>query len=329
MPRVWPALLVMLFIRGCRWIRRRTTDRIGHPGRTRRQAQEESRRDPLSHRRQVVVPQRQHAAGAGRPGLGRLRDDDPVGRHAGNAAGSTPRRRGPWPAAPSCHRRCQPRPRGRAPTAAGAASTPGVSPDVLRVLRLTLSAARADGVLSAARTRRDPGAGARRGRRSHRHAGAGCAAAAGRDRHAASPTRACARTSTRSPSRSCGPTNRCSTSERRYLDELARHLGLDAAAVTRLEQQAAERIAARVTRLATGTLATETQRARRAGPHDEACATGRSTGAGREAAGSCAGRSVVETRASRVVMALVSTTLRPAPAASPRCQSSARGACPP
>ncbi len=32
--------------------------------------------------------------------------------------------------------------------------------------------------------------------------------------------------------------------ERRYLDELARHLGLDAAAVTRLEQQAASRIAA-------------------------------------------------------------------------------------
>ena len=32
--------------------------------------------------------------------------------------------------------------------------------------------------------------------------------------------------------------------ERRYLDELARHLGLDAAAVTRLEQQAATRIAA-------------------------------------------------------------------------------------
>ena len=128
------------------------------------------------------------------------------------------------------------------PPLPGAATTPGVSPEVLRVLRLTLSAAAADGVLSAAE--RDAILAQARGvgaeaivtpeldaPRSLAEIATGVADARVREdlyTLAFSIVRA---------------DEQVLDGERRYLDELARHLGLDAPAVTRLEQQAATRIA--------------------------------------------------------------------------------------
>ena len=128
------------------------------------------------------------------------------------------------------------------PPLPAAASTPGVSPEVLRVLRLTLSAAAADGVLSAAE--RDAILAQARGvgaeaivtpeldaPRSLAEIATGVTDPRVRDdlyTLAFSIVRA---------------DEQVLEGERRYLDELARHLGLDAPAVTRLEQQAATRIA--------------------------------------------------------------------------------------
>ena len=117
----------------------------------------------------------------------------------------------------------------------------GVSPEVLRVLRLTLSAARADGALSD----------------HERHAILTQARAAGAEGIVAAEIDA-----PQSPAAIAAGVNdprvredlytlafsivradeQVLDGERQYLDELARHLSLDAAAVTRLEQQAAERI---------------------------------------------------------------------------------------
>lgn len=117
----------------------------------------------------------------------------------------------------------------------------GVSPEVLRVLRLTLSAARADGVLGD----------------HERHAILTQARAAGADALVGAeidaPTSLAEIAAGVSDARVREDLYTLAFSivradeqvldgERQYLDELARHLGLDAAAVARLEQQAAERI---------------------------------------------------------------------------------------
>ncbi len=87
------------------------------------------------------------------------------------------------------------------------AAAPAVSPEVLRVLRLTLSAASADGVLSA--NERDAilaqarSVGAEAIVTPELEAPRLLAEIAG-----GSPTLECAKTSTRSPSRSCAPTSR-------------------------------------------------------------------------------------------------------------------------
>jgi uncharacterized membrane protein YebE (DUF533 family) len=128
------------------------------------------------------------------------------------------------------------------PPLPGAAAPAAVNPEVLRVLRLTLSAASADGVLSA--SERDAILAQARGvgaeaivtpeldaPRSLAEIAAGVTDPRVRDdlyTLAFSIVRA---------------DEQVLDGERRYLDELARHLGLDAAAVTTLEQQAADRIA--------------------------------------------------------------------------------------
>ncbi len=119
---------------------------------------------------------------------------------------------------------------------------PGVSPEVLRVLRLTLSAASADGVLSAHERdailaqARSVGAEAivtpeLEAPRSLAEIAAGVA-----DPRVREDLYTLAFSIVRAD-------EQVLDGERRYLDELARHLGLDAATVTRLEQQAATRIA--------------------------------------------------------------------------------------
>lgn len=117
----------------------------------------------------------------------------------------------------------------------------GVSPEVLRVLRLTLSAARADGALSD----------------HERHAILTQARAAGAEGIVAAeidaPQSSAAIAAGVNDPRVREDLYTLAFSivradeqvldgERQYLDELARHLSLDAAAVTRLEQLAADRI---------------------------------------------------------------------------------------
>jgi uncharacterized membrane protein YebE (DUF533 family) len=128
------------------------------------------------------------------------------------------------------------------PPLPGSASTPGIRPELLRVLRLTLSAARADGVLSA--SERDAILAQARS--------VGAEAIVTPELDAPRPLAEIASGVTDARVREDLYTLAFSIiradeqvldDERRYLDELARHLGLDAAAVTRLEQQAADRIA--------------------------------------------------------------------------------------
>jgi uncharacterized membrane protein YebE (DUF533 family) len=128
------------------------------------------------------------------------------------------------------------------PPLPGAASAPGVSPEVLRVLRLTLSAAAADGVLSAAE--RDAILAQARG------VGAEAIVTPELDRPRSLAEIATGVTDTRVRDdlytlafSIVRADEQVLDGERRYLDDLARHLGLDAAAVTRIEQQAADRIA--------------------------------------------------------------------------------------
>lgn len=127
------------------------------------------------------------------------------------------------------------------PPLPGTATAPGVSPEVLRVLRLTLSAAGADGVLSA--TERDAILAQART--------VGAEAIVTPELEAPRPLAEIAAGVADPRVREDLYTLAFSIvradeqvldGERRYLDELARHLGLDAAAVTRLEQQAADRI---------------------------------------------------------------------------------------
>ena len=129
------------------------------------------------------------------------------------------------------------------PPLPGAASTTGVSPEVLRVLRLTLSAAAADGVLSAAE--RDAILA------QARRVGAEAIVTPELDTPRSLAEIATGVTDPRVREdlytlafSIVRADEQVLDGERRYLDELARHLGLDAAAVTRLEQQAATRIAA-------------------------------------------------------------------------------------
>ena len=128
------------------------------------------------------------------------------------------------------------------PPLPGAAGPPAVSPEVLRVLRLTLSAASADGVLSA----------------NERDAILAQARSVGAEA-IVTPELETPRLLAEIAGGVTDPRVRedlytlafsivradeqVHDGERRYLEELARHLGLDAAAVTRLEQQAATRIA--------------------------------------------------------------------------------------
>ena len=123
------------------------------------------------------------------------------------------------------------------------AAAPAVSPEVLRVLRLTLSAASADGVLSA----------------NERDAILAQARSVGAEA-IVTPELAAPRLLAEIAGGVTDPRVRedlytlafsivradeqVHEAERRYLEELARHLGLDAASVSRLEQQAATRIAA-------------------------------------------------------------------------------------
>ena len=129
------------------------------------------------------------------------------------------------------------------PPLPGSVGAPGVSPELLRVIRLTLSAATADGVLS-----------------PHEHdailaqaRSAGAEAIVTPELDAPRPLAEIASGVTDARVRDDLYTLAFSIvradeqvldGERKYLDELARHLGLDAAAVTRLEQQAADRITA-------------------------------------------------------------------------------------
>ena len=131
----------------------------------------------------------------------------------------------------------------RAPAPAGRGGTPRVSPEVLRVLRLTLSAASADGVLSAAERdailaqARSVGAEAIVTPELDAPRSLAEIAAGVTDPRVREDLYTLAFSIVRAD-------EQVLDGERRYLDELARHLGLDAAAVTRLEQQAATRIAA-------------------------------------------------------------------------------------
>lgn len=119
---------------------------------------------------------------------------------------------------------------------------PGVSPEVLRVIRLTLSAARADGVLTPAE--RDAilaqarSAGAEAMVQAELDAPRPLAEIAGgvADPRVREDLYTLAFSIVRAD-------EQVLDGERAYLAELAGHLALDAAAVTRLEQQAAERIA--------------------------------------------------------------------------------------
>ena len=129
------------------------------------------------------------------------------------------------------------------PPLPGPVGAPGVSPELLRVIRLTLSAATADGVLSP--HERDAILAQARS--------AGAEAIVTPELDAPRPLAEIASGVTDARVRDDLYTLAFSIvradeqvldGERRYLDELARHLGLDAAAVTRLEQQAADRIAA-------------------------------------------------------------------------------------
>ena len=123
------------------------------------------------------------------------------------------------------------------------AVTPAVSPEVLRVLRLTLSAASADGVLSA--NERDAilaqarSVGAEAIVTPELEAPRLLAEIAGgvTDPRVREDLYTLAFSIVRAD-------EQVHEAERRYLEELARHLGLDAASVSRLEQQAATRIAA-------------------------------------------------------------------------------------
>ncbi len=124
-----------------------------------------------------------------------------------------------------------------------AASTPGVSPEVLRVLRLTLSAAAADGVLSAAE--RDAILAQARGVGAEAIVTPELATPRSLAEIATGVTDPRVREDLYTLAFSIVRADeQVLDGERRYLDELARHLGLDAAAVTRLERQAATRIAA-------------------------------------------------------------------------------------
>jgi len=129
------------------------------------------------------------------------------------------------------------------PPLPGSVSPPGIRPELLRVLRLTLSAARADGVLSAPERSailaqaRSVGAEAivtpeLDAPRPLAEIASGVA-----DMRVREDLYTLAFSIVRAD-------EQVLDDERRYLDELARHLGLDAAAITRLEQQAADRIAA-------------------------------------------------------------------------------------
>ncbi len=129
------------------------------------------------------------------------------------------------------------------PPLPGSARPPAVSPEVLRVLRLTLSAASADGVLSA--NERDAilaqarSVGAETIVMPELETPRLLAEIAGgvTDPRVREDLYTLAFSIVRAD-------EQVHDGERRYLEELARHLGLDAAAVTRLEQQAATRIAA-------------------------------------------------------------------------------------
>ena len=129
------------------------------------------------------------------------------------------------------------------PPLPGSAGSASVNPEVLRVLRLTLSAASADGVLSAperdailAQARR---VGAEAIVTPELEAPRLLAeiAAGVTDPRVREDLYTLAFSIVRAD-------EQVLDGERRYLDELARHLSLDAAAITRLEQQAASRIAA-------------------------------------------------------------------------------------
>jgi uncharacterized membrane protein YebE (DUF533 family) len=122
-------------------------------------------------------------------------------------------------------------------------SPPGIRPELLRVLRLTLSAARADGVLSA------PERSAILAQARSVGAEAIVTPELDAPRPLAEIASGVADTRVREDLYTLAfsivrADEQVLDDERRYLDELARHLGLDAAAVTRLEQQAADRIAA-------------------------------------------------------------------------------------
>ena len=127
------------------------------------------------------------------------------------------------------------------PPLPGATPAARVSPDVLRVLRLTLSAARADGTLGA-HEREAILAQAR---------GVGAEAVVTPELESPRPLSEIASGVSDPRVREDLYTLAFSivradeqvlAEERQYLEELARHLGLDAPAVARLEQQAAERI---------------------------------------------------------------------------------------
>ena len=129
------------------------------------------------------------------------------------------------------------------PPLPGAMTPATVSPELLRVLRLTLSAASADGVLSAAE--RDAILAQARS--------VGAEAIVTPELDVPRPLAEIASGVTDAKVREDLYTLAFSIvradeqvldGERRYLDDLARHLRLDAAAITRLEQQAADRITA-------------------------------------------------------------------------------------
>ncbi len=128
------------------------------------------------------------------------------------------------------------------PPLPGAAAPPAINPEVLRVVRLTLSAASADGVLSAnerdailAQARR-VGAEAIVTPELDAPRLLGEIAAGVTDPRVREDLYTLAFSIVRAD-------EQVLDGERRYLEELARHLGLDAAVVGRLEQQAAARIA--------------------------------------------------------------------------------------
>ncbi len=118
---------------------------------------------------------------------------------------------------------------------------PTMNPDVLRVLRLTLSAARADGVLSPQEREailaqaRTVGAGDIVSGELDAPKPLAEIAAGVSDPRVREDLYTLAFSIVRAD-------EQVGAAERQYLEELAGHLGLDAATVTRLEQQAAERI---------------------------------------------------------------------------------------